>query len=118
MPRFILLMVCGALVASGLMYAMAVSYGIDPLAPEVRTFALVSLAVAAYVGLRFAMIISKVLRRRAERRQAEADGVPMRESRFKRWGRNPELDARMAARRARVEAAQQRGDASAGPDSD
>lgn len=108
MPRFILLMVCGAGVAGALLYAMATGYGIDPLAPEVRTFALVSLAVALYVGLRFAMIVSKVLRRREARQQAAEDGVALPESRFKRWGRDPELDARMAARRARVEAAKAR----------
>ncbi|MEO0466182.1 MAG: hypothetical protein AAF216_06540 [Pseudomonadota bacterium] len=107
MLRLILLTLPCTLIAAGLMYAMAAMNGIDPLAPEVRTIAWVTLLAATYVGFRIAMVINRYLNRSTE---AEDNGAgPSTRGKagasFKGWGRSSSLDARMEARRRRVEAA-------------
>lgn len=111
MPRFLLYSVGFSILAAGLMYAMAVSAGLDPLAPQVRTISLLSLLAAAYVGIRGAMVLRGFERRRQARAEAEAfgeDSKVKKRSAFSRWGRNSALDARMEARRERLRRAQEK----------
>lgn len=108
MSRLILIVIPCTLVTAGLMYAMAAFNGLDPLAPEVRTIAWVSLLVAAYVGFRLAMVINRYLKKREGGETASPDGgasAAKAGAAFKSWGRSSSLDARMAERRRRVEAA-------------
>jgi len=107
MSRLILIAIPCTLVTAGLMYAMAAFNGLDPLAPEVRTIAWVSLLVAAYVGFRLAMVINRYLKKREGDDMSNTGGASAAKAgaAFKSWGRSSSLDARMAQRRRRVEAA-------------
>lgn len=116
MGRFLLYAVLGPVLAGGLMYLMALSGGIDPLAPEVRTIALVSLLAALYVGLRLAMVVRSYQRQREANKRAAGDTSGDREdadaprrNAFSRWGRDSRLDARMEARRERLRRAKAQG---------
>jgi len=107
MPRLILIAIPCTLLTAGLMYAMAAFNGLDPLAPEVRTIAWVSLLVAAYLGFRLAMVINRYLKKREgdDTSIAASASAAKAGAAFKSWGRSSSLDARMAERRRRVEAA-------------
>ncbi|MEM7767257.1 MAG: hypothetical protein AAF253_07190 [Pseudomonadota bacterium] len=104
--RFALYMAGFSAVALGLGYALFVQNGIDPLAPEVRTIMLISLAVAGYIGLRLTLLV-RGIERRASEAVDEGDGEDRRRSAFSRWGRSSALDARMDVRRERVRRARE-----------
>jgi len=87
-------------------YGLFIQNGINPLAPEVRTIMLVSLAVAAYVGLRLAMLVRGFEQRAAERR-TRGEETASQTGAFSRWGRSSSLDARLEARRERLRRARE-----------
>lgn len=97
-----------AAIAAALGYALFTQYGIDPLAPEVRTIMLLSLLVAGYIGLRVALVIRAFEQRHADRNGTGDDSRPGRKrSAFNRWGRSSSLDARLEARRERLRRARE-----------
>lgn len=107
MIRFSLIALTATLVVVAAIAGAMVSQGVDPLAPEVRTIALVSLAAAFYVGLRVAMVANRMFASREEAGE-EGETPRKRRSAFARWGRSDALDARMEARRQRVARAKAR----------
>lgn len=104
MMRFALYSIGFTLLALGLGYGLFVQNGIDPLAPEVRTIMLLSLAVAVYIGMRLTMLVRAFERRRSDQ---SGDGDDARRSAFGRWGRSAALDARLDVRRERLRKAQE-----------
>ena len=116
MGRFILYASIGTVLAAGLMYLMATSGGLDPLAPEVRMIAWLSLLAAVYVGIRLAMVVRSYERKRDAKQDNPADtfdeppaeSAPRRNA-FSRWGRDSRLDARLNERRERVRRARSEG---------
>ncbi len=107
MIRFSLIALTSTLVVVAAITGAMVSQGVDPLAPQVRTIALVSLAAAVYVGLRVAMVANRMLASRDDAGD-EGGSTRRRRSAFARWGRSDTLDARMEARRERVARARDR----------
>ena len=116
MGRFILYASIGTVLAVGLMYLMATSGGLDPLAPEVRMIAWLSLLAAVYVGIRLAMVVRSYERKREAQQDNPADTFDeppaesvRRRNAFSRWGRDSRLDARLNERRERVRRARAKG---------
>ena len=102
--KFVLLAIALFVVCVGLVLLTAYVQGIDPLHPRSRHIWLLALITAFYAAIRLAMILDSVLTWR-EREPSESAGL---------FGllkkRNHPIDQRMAERRARVEAAQQKAD--------
>ncbi|MEL6662701.1 MAG: hypothetical protein AAFR33_06835 [Pseudomonadota bacterium] len=105
MAKFIALFVVVTAVAGSLIYGVARTQGLDLFDPQFRMIGLLGLVTTLYAGLRISMFLNKVVF--PERGE---DGEPQlkKRSAFERWGRSAALDARMDARRARVEAARAR----------
>ena len=104
MARFLLIFLAASTVFAAAIYSIVQMQGVDLLSPQVRTIGLAALATALYAGLRVAMFTNKFLSRRND----EDPGAPRRPSAFRQWGRSASLDARLEARRQRVEAAKAR----------
>lgn len=117
MARFIAIFLATSLIVGAAIYGLARSQGLDLLDSQVRTIAGLAVVTSLYVGLRAAMVVSRMLDRRAE--DDSADGAPSgkappkKKSSFSRWGRSATLDARLAARQARLDAARERLEAKA-----
>lgn len=108
MTRFIVYALLGSLVGAGILYVMAVQAGLDPFAANIRTLSFLALAVAVYFGIRVAMVVRGLERRRqGDDTGRERSSV----SAFRNWGRDSKLDAKMEARRERVRRAKERREA-------
>ena len=113
MARFIAIFLAASLIVGAAIYGLARLQGLDLLAPQVRTIAGLAVVTALYVGLRVAMVARRWLARSELNEEAGAsqDGAsslgnrPKKKSSFSRWGRSATLDARLAARQARLDAA-------------
>jgi len=105
MTRFILYAALGFLAGAGILYVMAVQAGLEPFAPNIRTLSFLALLVAAYFGVRVALLIRSLERRKGR----EANGKTRKSgSAFRNWGRDRELDARLQARRDRLRRAKEK----------
>ncbi len=117
MTRFIAIFLAASLIVGAAIYGLARLQGLDLLDPQVRTIAGLAVLTALYVGLRVAMVVRRLLARREV--DDSADGMPpgrspsKKKSAFSRWGRSATLDARLAARQARLDAARERLEAKA-----
>lgn len=112
MTRFILYAILGFLAGAGMLYVMAVQAGLDPFAANIRTLSYLALVVALYFGIRMAMVIRSLERRKDDRSEGQG-GKAARgsektaRSAFRSLGRDSKLDARMQARRDRVRRARE-----------
>ncbi|MEP1142878.1 MAG: hypothetical protein ABJH52_04100 [Henriciella sp.] len=98
--RFLLLTGGFFLVCVGLVFLTAYSVGADPLHPRSRNIWALSLIAALYASVRLAMIAGKII----DAQSGEGDPVL-----FGLFGKKDHaIDKRLAARKARVEAAQKR----------
>lgn len=117
MARFIAIFLAASLLVGAAIYGIARLQGLDLFSPQVRTIAGLAVVTALYVGLRVAMVVRRLLARRAEDDSADGSpsgkALPKKKSGFSRWGRSATLDARLAARQARLDAARERLEAKA-----
>ncbi len=90
------------LVVAAVMWGMAAQAGLNPLAPELTWITLAAFVTALYIAARISLVIRK--RQRRSVAEAEAEGRPVG-SADKPPGSPGSIEDRMAARRARVEAA-------------
>lgn len=102
--RFVLTALVAFVICTGLVLLMAYGVGADPFHPRSRHIWLLSLLAAAYASVRLAMIAERVL----HWTEAGKDGRP----RLRGFGflgkKEHAIDRRMAERKARLEAAEQR----------
>lgn len=98
--RFLLLSGGAFIICVCLVLLTAYSVGADPFHPRSRHIWVLSLVAAAYASVRLAMIAGKII----DARNGEGGPLPLGLFGKKEHG----IDRRMAARRARVEAAQKR----------
>ena len=117
MARFIAIFLIASLLVGLAIYGLAASQGLDLLDSQVRTIGGLAVVTALYAGLRIAMVARKLLAPRENEEAGEDAGTarattkPKKKSSFSRWGRSSSLDARLAARQARLDAAKARQEA-------
>ncbi len=104
MTRFILYAFLGFVAGAGILYVMAVQAGLDPFAANIRTLSFLALVVALYFGIRVAMVVRNLERRKGDQPKS---GDKTARSAFRSLGRDSKLDARMEARRERVRRARE-----------
>ncbi|MEM9738588.1 MAG: hypothetical protein AAF829_01875 [Pseudomonadota bacterium] len=102
MIKFIALLITTTAIAGALVYSVAFSQGLDLLNPQFRMIGLLGLVTTLYAGIRISLFLNKVV---FAEKDTDGQSSVKKRSAFERWGRSSSLDARMDARRARVEAA-------------